>query len=96
MTGRRNMEMCQMRRILIAIAVLGAAGLVAAAWASGDRAASTQDSLQPGVQAPSRTESLRRDGEEARAPRDERSHEGRERRRDEHKEARGNDEDDDD
>src|SRR5689334_14400564 len=96
MTGRRNMETCQMRRILIAIALLGGAGLGAAAWASDDRTGSTQDGLQQGVQVPARTEGLRRDGEEARPPRDERSHEARDRRRDEHREARGNDEDDDD
>ncbi|MGY4567139.1 hypothetical protein [Bradyrhizobium sp. USDA 3256] len=72
-----------MRKALILTTVLaGIGGVVAVAQASQDRVPDKDNS-----QVTTQTESVRKDGEHLGAPRDERSHEARERHREERREA---------
>jgi hypothetical protein len=83
MKGRLETKELSMRKILIlTVTFIGIAGVVAAAQASQDRAPE-KDSSQVTTQ----TESSHKDGEQVRAPRGERSQQGRERYREERSEA---------
>jgi hypothetical protein len=84
-----------MRKVLIAAALLAGAGAWAA-WASENRADPTQQGLQQEVRPPAGTDTLRKDDERLGTPRHDRLHEARERRSEEHWQARRNEEDEDD
>jgi hypothetical protein len=91
MTDRPKEGKPKMRKALILTTMLaGIGGLVAVAQASQDKVPEKDAS-----EVTTQTESLRKDGESLGAPRDERSHEARERSRDEHRRAHEEGEDDD-